>query len=333
MRMIRCFVPMLLVVGAICVSVGFLLKRESVRETSTGILPTGTIHKSTNSIYYWRTTFNPSNEELEFLKKHDIRRMYLRLFDVVVDEADKPVPNATVSFKRSVPDDWEIVPTVFVTVEAIRAINEKDGVPLLASKIVELVENICSWKDINNWEGIQLDCDWTEQPKDKFFLLCEQVRDKLSKDKLLSSTVRLHQLRQSGPPVDYGVLMVYNTDNFRNPGTSNSILNDSTVEKYLSRKIAINLPLDIALPIYQWDLVFDREGGFSRISSGIYDVDEETEIVKKESVSYETLVRTQSVLNKYLKLQKGGHSTILYHLNTKNINSYNDEQFQNLYNN
>ena len=35
-----------------------------------------------NSIYYWRTTLKLSDEERNFLKKHDIRKVYVRFFDV-----------------------------------------------------------------------------------------------------------------------------------------------------------------------------------------------------------------------------------------------------------
>lgn len=36
--------------------------------------------KPMNSIYYWRTIFNPSEKELTFLKRQNVGRMYLRMF-------------------------------------------------------------------------------------------------------------------------------------------------------------------------------------------------------------------------------------------------------------
>ena len=46
-----------------------------------------------NGIYYWRTTYDPSTEEKWFLNEHEIRRMYIRFFDVVID--DKKKENST----------------------------------------------------------------------------------------------------------------------------------------------------------------------------------------------------------------------------------------------
>lgn len=314
-----------------------LLEVVSCASTTTKTTSIDDLHKPTNSIYYWRTVFNPSEDELAFLKKNNVGRMYLRMFDVVnqyYNYENRPIPNATVVFKQKMPDSLEIVPTVFITVDAIRYMDGDDAISTLASKIVDRIDHICSWNDVENWHEIQLDCDWTQQTRDKFFRLCEKVREKLPKDKLLSSTIRLHQLRQSAPPVDYGVLMVYNTDDFHNPDTENSILNDNTVELYLSkRKEDFNLPLDIALPIYQWYLVFDKEGRFKRISSEKSESLDTDEEIKFESVPYETIEKTQSLLNKHLNLQKGCHSTILYHLSDKNIKNYSDEQIENIYNN
>ena len=42
-------------------------------------------HGEYNSIYHWKTTFNPINSELAFLRKHNVKRLYLRFFDVALD--------------------------------------------------------------------------------------------------------------------------------------------------------------------------------------------------------------------------------------------------------
>ena len=38
-----------------------------------------------NSIYYWKTVFELDSVELSFLQKHDIDRIYLRMFDVATE--------------------------------------------------------------------------------------------------------------------------------------------------------------------------------------------------------------------------------------------------------
>ena len=39
--------------------------------------------KAERSIYHWKTTFNPTVWELQFLHDHHISRIYLHLFDVI----------------------------------------------------------------------------------------------------------------------------------------------------------------------------------------------------------------------------------------------------------
>lgn len=297
---------------------------------SADILATDGIHKATNAVYYWRTVFNLSDKELKFMKKHNVGRMYLRMFDVI-DNYGQTEPNATLRFNQKVPIGMEIVPTVFITVDVLRLAKGESDISYLATKIVDRIDHMCSWNDITNWHEIQLDCDWTEETREKFYLLCKSVRDILPKEKLLSSTIRLHQLKQAAPPVDYGVLMVYNTDNFRDPLATNSILNDSTVEQYLKQRHDFKLPLDIALPIYQWNLVFDKKGKFKRIAAEKECKDDE--VLKFESVPFATLQKTQSHLNNYLNLDSEHHTTVLYHLNETNINNYSDDEIQSIYDN
>lgn len=39
-----------------------------------------------NSIYYWKTSFSLSEKDVAFMRKHDIGRIYLRMFDVDLDK-------------------------------------------------------------------------------------------------------------------------------------------------------------------------------------------------------------------------------------------------------
>ena len=49
----------------------------------------------------------------------------------------------------------------------------------------------------------------------------------------ISSTIRLHQLAQTPPEADYGVLMCYNTGDLKDFNTKNSILDVKDVKPYL----------------------------------------------------------------------------------------------------
>ena len=306
--------------------------------------------KPMNSIYYWRTIFNPSEKELAFLKRQNIRRMYLRMFDVVDEWENRAVPNATIKFKRQVPKNMEVVPVVFIVKDIFEnSVTDSAKVEKLAAQIVERVTRMCSWNGIENWHELQLDCDWTASTRDAFYRLCKNVREQLPKDKLLSSTIRLHQLNQPAPPVNCGVLMAYNTDNFKDPRTPNSILNNETVKTYLAKAKNFDLPLDIALPIFRWNLVFDKSGKFKRIAvyteDAAYPVQSDSEewsesveekndeIYKLEVVPYSTIRKTKDLLEKSLHLQQGDYSTILYHLNETNIKTYSHDEIKSLYHN
>ncbi len=288
------------------------------------------LHRPLNSVYYWRTDYYTSDYDTHFLKANNVGRMYVRMFDVV-EGFDQPEPNATITFSDNLPDNIEIVPTVFITVEALRQASEQKNINTLAQKIVKRVNAISAWNGIKNCKELQLDCDWTSTTRDAFYKLCFDVKHYLGKGKLLSCTIRLHQLQQTPPCVDYGVLMVYNVGNFKDPNEKNSILDSKTVEKYLTRKLKCNLPLDIALPAYQWDLMFDNNNNFMRICYRGERPDEGCKI-KHEEVSYDEIIKVKNMLNRYLHLQKGEYSTIIYHLEEYNLNKYSDEQIKDIYN-
>lgn len=298
-------------------------------QKGTTIPTTTLLHKQTNAIYYWKTVFRLSDQERDFLQREKIGRIYIRMFDVTTG-TPMAAPNATISFGTPVPRNVEIVPTVFITVDALKQTADANNLGLLADKIVKRINAICSWNDIENWREIQLDCDWTESTRGAFYILCKEIK-KRAEGKLLSSTIRLHQLTQEAPPVDYGVLMVYNTDSFNDYLTDNSILNNETVEKYLNKKMKFKLPLDIALPIFQWDIVF-RNKQFVRIAKQ-YESADSAETIRHEQVPMEELEETQRLLTKYLHIKPKQHSTILYHLDSVNINNYSHEEIKNIYNN
>ena len=59
--------------------------------------------QTSNSIYYWRTTFDVSDSEQQFLIDNNVKRLYLRMFDVDMAkrrlyENLSPLPIATIQF-------------------------------------------------------------------------------------------------------------------------------------------------------------------------------------------------------------------------------------------
>lgn len=64
------------------------------------------------AMYYWNTSFAIDAQKEKFMANHRVERLYVRYFDVVMDEGGQPMPNATIRFDSAVQCRQEIVPTV-----------------------------------------------------------------------------------------------------------------------------------------------------------------------------------------------------------------------------
>ena len=319
---------------------------------------------SVNSIYFWKTRFELNDYEQSFLKEHDVRRMYVRFFDVDDDAAgpcaqfNRIVPVATTLFVTSKPDSVEIVPTVFLTVRAISYIEHSEGGSKdAAQKIVRRVLNMADYNDMGPLKEVQLDCDWTESTQNAYFSLCKEMSALLHEEGiLLSSTIRLHQLRSTAPPVDCGVLMLYNTGSLQSASESNSIISKNEVAKYIhNRKVDYALPLDFAYPTYRWGLVFrgdhfsgilhlsdfsdetlytPQDDGTYIVAKG-YDVDGEYISrgmrIRLEESPVETILAVKELVKK--AFPDTPHSNIIYHLDSLNLTKYTPDEITSIYGN
>ena len=311
-------------------------------------------HNSTreafNGVYYWKTVYSLDSTETAFLKRNSISRMYVRFFDVVHE--GESVPNATIRFDSDVPDGVEIVPVVFITVPVIQGMTDENE---LANNIITRTLNMADYHELGPIQEIQFDCDWTASTKDAYYRLCNTAHKILSsRGILLSSTIRLHQLNQEEPPVDCGVLMVYNTGSIQLPKTHNSILDESDVKAYLRNgQIKYNLPLDIAFPVYGWGILF-REGvylgilhetdysdtlRYSNEGDGYYKVLYAHEIeghtvipgdmIRLELPTAETIRKSKKMVTEAFPSKP--QNIILYHLDSKSINHYSEDEINSFY--
>ncbi len=319
-----------------------------------------------NSIYYWKTVFNLDSAEYDFLNRHDVGRIYLRMFDVSksagVDRRWSVVPNATMRFEEcdsaGVPDsrlaDLKFTPVVYITLDALKEMSGREDE--LAGLIVERVANMCSYNRLPNVDMIQLDCDWTATTEQSYFDLCQAVKREIAERSLswkLSSTIRLHQLARRVPPVDHGVLMVYNTGLFSDPDAINSILSVEDVRPYVNRLSGYGLPLDIAYPVYGWQLIF-RNRQFVGITSGL-DTDDTSlfeaqgpntyrvkwsaddryqklrsyDIVRNELSSYSDIINVKRMIDG--ELAGRSHSNVLYHLDSSILTHFSDDEIDAIY--
>ena len=217
-------------------------------------------HTVTRGFYYWKTTYKPTVYERNVLRNLQVRKMYTRLFDIDLDPAThQPIPIAPIQFPSTIADTFEFVPVVFITQNTLIVLNEK-GIGSLAIKTSAFIEAICNNAGIHSNE-IQIDCDWTAGTKDIYFKLLSALKQQpYFKGKTLSCTLRMHQVKfttSSGiPPVDKAMLMCYSMGDIKKPGERNSILDVELAKSYLHKINLYPLPLDIALPVYEWCVLF-----------------------------------------------------------------------------
>lgn len=216
------------------------------------------------SVYYWRTVFKLDSTESHFLQQHNVGRMYVRYFDVVVN-GDDVKPNATIKFAQPVPSGIEVVPAVFIMNNCFT--HNTDG---LANKIVDRVLQMNETHDVAGVKELQIDCDWTTSTQGKYYAFLSEVKTLLQQHGMrLSATIRLHQLTLDAPPVDYGVLMMYNTGALNPKSDRNPILDYRDAYPYLKHLGKYKLPLCAAWPCYKWNLLYHGD----EFKAILYDVD------------------------------------------------------------
>ena len=274
-----------------------------------------------NGVYYWRTTLRLDSAERAFLHQHHIRKVYCRYFDVVMGEEGEPVPNATLAFSDTLPGDIEVVPTVYITEDCMHKAH-----PHLAEKLVKRILQMNETNDIADVREIQIDCDYTVRSRDTYYNFLKEVRSQLSiihsfsrrsafvksakPSGQLSITIRLHQLAMPAPPVDYGVLMIYNTGDPNKFMERNPILDLRDVVPYVKYLDDYSLPLGTAYPVYQWQ----RQIHGVRIEHSV----EADEILRvKQAVE-----RARPDLSRTI---------VTYCLDKENIQRYNSETYEEIY--
>ena len=269
-----------------------------------------------NAVYYWRTVFTLDSTEQAFLVSNNIRRIYCRYFDVVLDAEQGSMPNATISFASEMPDSIEIVPTVFIMndcmqeaqLERTRKNSNEVG---LARLIVERILQMNETHDILHVRELQIDCDYTARNRTLYYRFLDEVRREARQRGLaLSVTIRLHQLSMPAPPADYGVLMLYNTGDPARYAERNPILDIRDVQPYLRYLRGYALPMGAAYPVFLWQR--DIHGAFIEHVAEYDDILRTKQLVEAERSDLRQLILT-------------------YHLDTENIKRYTPTQYETIY--
>ena len=291
------------------------------------------------SFYYWKTVFNVSDKEQNVLNNKNVEKLYVRFFDLdVVDGNVEPV--GKIVFKSK--PDREIVPVLFITNSVFKMdeLNEDE----LVTKTLDLIDKISNYEEIT-YKEIQIDCDWSDKTKDSYFKFLGRIKQK--SEKIISATIRLHQVkypdRTGIPPVDYGVLMYYNMGKL-GANDKNSIYDRETALKYTPSLASYKLPLKTALPIFRWGVQLRNNqiislipkinlaeiSNLKNISSTKYQVLKDThyknyylkkeDVIKYESVDFTDLKNIINDINQYNS--KATKEIIWYDLDDQNFTIY-----------
>lgn len=278
------------------------------------------------SVYYWSTMFNLDSVKTAFMRNYRISRMYIRYFDVVADLSGRAVPNATLKFATDVPQDIDIVPTVFVMPECLRQDRSR-----LAALIVKRVVQMNETNDVYNVKEIQIDCDWTRSTRRLYAEFMQAMLSEChSRHLKLSSTIRLHQLAQTPPPADRGVLMMYNTGDATDIRCHKPILDMHDAAPYLPRLKDYKLTLSTAYPIFAWRILF-RGGRFV----GFIHHEGEYPILPSDSIalrqpSADDIIEAVNIIGG--RRPEANNEIILFDLNNNNINRFKHKDYEKILN-
>jgi len=319
-------------------------------------------HKNiTKAFYYWKTNFTLTAFEQKKLDSFGCKTLYIRLFDIDWDAAtNAPKPVAVSNAGQPLQQGFTYVPVIFITQDALNK-TPASQVANLVANFTKLVYQKSIQLKLNPAE-IQVDCDWTNNNKDKYFLLLTECKKQaFFKGKTLSCTIRLHQLKYplaAGlPPVHKGLLMCYNMGNLRLAGNNNSILDEAVAEKYLNALHSYPLKLDVALPLFSWCLLYDNENRFTGIlrdaqendllhsslftprGKNLYTVTNDTlykgyNLRKNETIRYEDCKAGELyTLAAFVgdKINNPSFTLIFYHCDSTVLSKYTNDELEKIY--
>ncbi|MCT4638747.1 MAG: hypothetical protein N4A72_13690 [Bacteroidales bacterium] len=315
--------------------------------------------KTDISFYNWKNSAEISTDKAALLQKLNVEDLYVRFFDIDIKNKRYAFrPKSVVNIDSTVLNR-DIIPCVFITNRSLYNIPG-NKVATLAKDVVTLINKIADKYSIQDINQIQIDCDWTKKSRPIYFELLKRIRDELDDNIQLSVTIRLHQIKYPEitgvPPVDRGALMVYNMGDIYKPSTNNSIFDIRILESYIGNISKYKLPLDVALPLFSWGVVyrfgkpvkiihpmnfsdttgtgmFIAEHGKLKVKTNGYFNGQYLyidDVIRVEEVSFDDIIEGATLINS--KMNKAPEKVILYNLNSKLVNLNNYEKFENLRN-
>jgi hypothetical protein len=215
------------------------------------------------TFYYWKSVFSlTENDKRVLFDTLHVTKLYVKYFDVVWNTVEnKALPIANLEFQTAAATlpISKLVPTVFIRNEVFSNMVDSVQLDSLARRVYRKIALKNEQNKLPLPVEIQIDCDWSAKTKDVYFCFLKKLKQQ-NRSIRLSATIRLHQVKypqQTGvPPVECGMLMVYNMSDVTKVSTKNSILDLEIAKQYISPNSRYPLPLDIALPVFRWAALF-----------------------------------------------------------------------------
>ncbi len=227
------------------------------------------------AFFHWKNRLALTPAEVALLDSTGCRTLYVKFLDVA-REAGGPIrPYALLEVADTAGLSGRcVVPCVFLTNSVFVGLSAAE-VEALAQKVSQALADVGRQFPQPVFSEVQLDCDWTERTRQPFFLFLKKLKPLLPPQTRLSATIRLHQYkfpnRTGVPPVERGLLMLYNTGDIQDPDEDNSIFSPEDALRYVEGAPArYPLPLDVALPAFGWTLVY-RDGHLWKIGPEGYE--------------------------------------------------------------
>jgi len=286
------------------------------------------------SFCYWKTTYWNDSIDQRTADSLGVKHIYLRLFDVGWNPyAKSAAPMATLWDFSDDANQMQVTPCIYITNDAMQQ-STRPQLKKLAEDVRQRMNTILqgtrertarytAYKKVsdsvykgdmdsleryertmfdNRIKEILIDCDWTQASRDNYFYFLSELKKEIPAYKV-AATIRLWQYRdheKAGvPPVDNGLLMCYNMESPTDHKNKNSIGSPKILKQYVNHD-DYPLKLNVALPIFNWSLVF-RGGQFLGIlaNSNMIDmngkrfkkIDENRYVFTRDEVIGETFYR------------------------------------------
>lgn len=303
------------------------------------------------NFYYWKSKVSIEETEKKYFNELESNKLYIRFFDIDTDGTSIN-PKAKISLFDPTILDAEYIPVIYITNRTFFEMSDNEN-ERLASKVYNLIDQICTKNSISQIHEIQIDCDWTQKTKDTYFAFLKNIK-KIS-DKNISCTIRLHQIKYKEstgvPPVDKGYLMCYATSDPTNSDEKNSILDIPLLKDYTATINSFPLKFDIALPLYSWGIITNHLGQiklinnvsqdslntsfFKKIDNNLYEVQDDFFFqgiyvnkgfrLKIETISPQLLDEAKQYLDKKIDQD---YSIVYYHLDKEFLRHFTIAELQ-----